>query len=208
LLYSFGIISGMLVPDAAALRDTAEALRIAEESSDDLMLVGIQMTRGITLFRRDDPERAVGFDILNRVRHVAAGHATIAALLVDIHIAEEKAHRGDLDDAIALSESVVNNQFDTGEMIYRGPATAILVESLLARGAHGDLEAAQATNDRLAAVPVDPGFVLHELPLLRLRAQLARARGNDRYRDFRDKYRNRAVELRFEGHIAAAEAMT
>ena len=62
--------------------------------------------------------------------------------------------------------------------------------------------------DRLAAVPTDPGFVLHELPLLRLRALLARARGDEvGYRDFADKYRTMANDLGFEGHMAIAAAM-
>jgi adenylate cyclase len=84
-----------------------------------------------------------------------------------------------------------------------------LVEALLRRGADGDLQAAQAEVDRLAAVPTDPGFVLHEIWLLRLRALLARARGDEAgYREFRDRYHAKATECGFEGHIAVAEAMT
>ena len=66
----------------------------------------------------------------------------------------------------------------------------------------------QATIDWLAAVPTDPGFVLHEIWLLRLRALLARARGDeDAYRDYRDRYRDMATSLGFEGHTRWAEAM-
>jgi adenylate cyclase len=44
--------------------------------------------------------------------------------------------------------------------------------------------------------------------LLRLRALLARSRGdNARYRDFADRYRERATSLGLEGHMATAEAM-
>ena len=44
--------------------------------------------------------------------------------------------------------------------------------------------------------------------LLRLRALLARARRDEAgYRDFRDRYRDMAKTLGFEGHIAWAEAM-
>ncbi|MGO9155941.1 hypothetical protein, partial [Mycobacterium sp.] len=71
-----------------------------------------------------------------------------------------------------------------------------------------DIAEAQAAIDTLAAVPTDPGFVLHELPLLRMRALLARAHGDDdAYRDYRDRYRDMAKTLGFEGHIAWAEAM-
>jgi hypothetical protein len=44
--------------------------------------------------------------------------------------------------------------------------------------------------------------------LLRLRALLARAQDNEaRYREYRDRYRDMARTLGFEGHIAWAEAM-
>ena len=66
----------------------------------------------------------------------------------------------------------------------------------------------EAAIERLAAVPTDPGFVPHELPLLRLRALVAQARGDDAaYRDFRHRYRQMANDLGFEGHIAMAQAM-
>jgi hypothetical protein len=77
------------------------------------------------------------------------------------------------------------------------------VQSLLQRGADADLLEVQAAIERLAAVPTDPGFVLHELPLLRLRALLARAHGDAAaYTHFRDRYRDMAKTLGFEGHIA------
>jgi hypothetical protein len=59
----------------------------------------------------------------------------------------------------------------------------------------------------LAPLPTDPGYVLQEIWLLRLRALLAQADGDDAaYRDYRDRYRDMARTLRFEGHIAWAEA--
>jgi adenylate cyclase len=129
--------------------------------------------------------------------------------VVDIHLAEQKARSGDLDGAIELARAVLEDLFDSGGAFWSALATAVLVEALLRRGADGDLQAAQAEVDRLAAVPTDPGFVLHEIWLLRLRALLAQAHGDEaRYRDFADRYRKLATELGFEGHIALAEAMT
>ncbi|MGO9693843.1 MAG: hypothetical protein ACLPYO_08540 [Mycobacterium sp.] len=56
--------------------------------------------------------------------------------------------------------------------------------------------------------PTDPGYVLFEVPLLRLRALLARARDDAAtYAQFRDRYRDMAKTLGFEGHIALAGAM-
>jgi hypothetical protein len=49
---------------------------------------------------------------------------------------------------------------------------------------------------------------MHEIWLLRLRALLARMRGDGAaYRDCRDRYRDMAKTLGYEGHIAWAEAM-
>ena len=66
----------------------------------------------------------------------------------------------------------------------------------------------RAAIERLAVAQTDPGFVLNDIWLLRLHALLARAHGNEaRYREYRDRYRDMAKTLEFEGHIAWAEAM-
>jgi hypothetical protein len=62
--------------------------------------------------------------------------------------------------------------------------------------------------ERLATAPAAEGLVMPDIWLLRLRALLARAHGDDaRYREYRDRYRDMARTLGFEGHIAWAEAM-
>jgi hypothetical protein len=51
-------------------------------------------------------------------------------------------------------------------------------------------------------------LVIREIWLLRLRALLARAHGDaEAYKQFRERYRDMAKSLGFEGHIAWAEAM-
>ena len=66
---------------------------------------------------------------------------------------------------------------------------------------------AEATIARLAAAPAD-GSVIRDVWLLRLRALLARARGDDDgYRELRDRYREMATSLGFEGHMQWAAAM-
>jgi hypothetical protein len=50
--------------------------------------------------------------------------------------------------------------------------------------------------------------VIRDIWLRRLRALLARARGDEAaYRDYRDHYRAMATSLGFEGHMEWAEAM-
>ena len=88
------------------------------------------------------------------------------------------------------------------------PATGVLVETLLGRGAEGDVAEAEVAIERLAAAPADDGLAIRDIWLLRLRALLARARGDDvAYKDFLSRYRMMAESLGFEGHIDWAEAM-
>ena len=62
--------------------------------------------------------------------------------------------------------------------------TGVLVETLLERGDQGDLAEAQEEFDRLANLAADDGSAMLEITLLRLRALLSRARGDDiAYRD-------------------------
>jgi hypothetical protein len=76
------------------------------------------------------------------------------------------------------------------------------------QGATLDLAEAEAAIERLATAPADEGLVIRDIWLLRLRALLARAHGGDAgYAQFRDRYRDMARSLGFEGHIAWAEAM-
>jgi hypothetical protein len=86
--------------------------------------------------------------------------------------------------------------------------TGVLVETLLDRGAESDVAEAEAAIERLAAAPTDEGLAVRDIWLLRLRALLAGAHGDDAaYRDYRDRYCAMATSLGFEGHIAWAEAM-
>lgn len=207
---AFAILNSARLSDEAAILDTAEALKRAEQSGDDLALIAARCARGIALVNCLDSQTNVDDELAQleeaiRSRRFSAGEIN----RFGIHVASRKSKDGDLDGAIEIARGVVDFLFETGEMLCRGPATMILVESLLNRGAEADLQEARGAIDRLAAVPTEPGFVLHELPLLRLRALLARADGDKtRYRTFADRYRARATELDFEGHMALAASMS
>ena len=147
------------------------------------------------LVHGDAAQRPDGLELLARYREASLehGYATDAVRYVSTEFAKEKARIGDIDGAVQTARGAVEFCFDSGDMAARGPAVATLVESLLRRGGQGDLMEAGHAIERLAAVPVDPGFVLHELPLLRMRALLARAHGDEAgYRDFADRYRDMA----------------
>jgi hypothetical protein len=105
--------------------------------------------------------------------------------------------------------AAVDHLFREGQLLAWGtPATGVLVETLLDRGAESDVVEAEAAIERLAAAPADEGPVVRDIWLLRLRALLSRALGDDvAYRDSAERYREMAESLGFEGHIDWAEAM-
>jgi adenylate cyclase len=183
---------------------------MAEQSGDDMALPIARTARGVILVHRGGAEREAGFDLLAQAHLAAIQERFVKTLvpIVDIHLAQERARLADLDGAIGLSRAVVDELFDSGGSVWNALAASVLVESLLRRGGDKDVLDAQDAIDRLAAVPTDRGFVLHEIWLLRLRALLAQAHGDAAaYADFRDRYRDMAKSLGFEGHIAWAEAM-
>jgi hypothetical protein len=104
--------------------------------------------------------------------------------------------------------AAVDQLFRDRQSLWSIPATGVLVETLLDRGAAGDMVEAEAAIERLAA-RTDPETVLNKVLLLRLQALLARARGDAAaYAHFLDHYRDMARSLEFDGHIAWAEAMS
>jgi adenylate cyclase len=91
----------------------------------------------------------------------------------------EKLRLGDVDRAIESARTVTTEVRETGAAIWDGLSMSVLVEALLQRCGEADLEEAHVAIDRLAGLPIDPGLVLHETCLLRLRALLARAHGDE-----------------------------
>jgi adenylate cyclase len=208
--YVFAVPYGVLLPDAAALRDTAETLAIAERSGDDLALDLARATRGVTLLYQDGQERQAGLALLTTTRERAetARFAATALPIIDLHIATEKLRLGDVDKAIESARTVATEVRETGAAIWDAHSTRVLVDALVQRCGEGDLKEAQVAIDRLAALPTDPGLVLNETCLLRLRALLARAHGDDTaYRRLRDRYHARVTSLGFEGQMQWADAM-
>ena len=169
------------------------------------------MRRGVasSCRRATAAERGVALELLRRARDAQVRQRFLpTATLADVRIVELTAEGGEVQGAIESARSIVDQLFENGEKYMRGVATAALVESLLRRGSDPDMQEAAAAIERLAAVPTDPGFVLNEIWLLRLRGLLARAHGDAAaYAHFRDRYRDMAKSLGFEGHMEWAEAM-
>ena len=208
--YGFAIQYGVLRADDSAVRASEEAVQTAEGASNDLALSLAEYTLGVALLNRDAAaDRHRGLELMVQARDMwLRERAPFLVPVTELWAARERARRGDRDAAIAVMRQAVDELHQAGRLGYGVWGTGVLVETLLERGAEGDLAEAQEAIDRLANLPADDGSAMREITLLRLRALLARARGDDvAYRDLVSRYRAMAESLGFEGHIAWAEAM-
>ncbi len=211
LLFKYNLIPlGVWLPDDASVQETTEMLEIAERSGDDLTLACALYIHGVALVTHDAARRDEAFALLAAAREAALEERFTmgAATLVNLFVGNEKLRTGDPDGAIELLRPSIEEQYARPERVIVGATVAALVKALAYRGRPADLLEAQAAIDRLAALPTEPGFVMQDLWLLSMRAVMAQAHGDEAaYRDHRDRYRDMANSLGFEGHIAWAEAM-
>jgi len=207
-VYVVGIPYGVFRPDAAALIDTKEALERAERSGDETALAVARSARGVVLAYRDEPECDEGVALLERVRDAILRERFSHPMTpyINIELARASARAGNLDQAIELCRPYANS--NQNEMSVFGLAVTVLVESLLRRGGDADDEEVDQAIDDLAAYAATTRLVVYPLLVLRLRALIARARGDAAaYQDFVERYRVQAESLGLDGHVAMAAAM-
>jgi class 3 adenylate cyclase len=210
--YLPAISCGVLLPDDVALRDISEALQIAERFGNDIALGAVEETMTVALLHRDSAaERQRGVEFLQLTRNMCLQGRYYASELaaLDVYDARETARLGDLDGAIPRIRSAVDEMFHARQFHGAVAAAPLLIETLLDRAGDGDAAEAEGVVERLAAAPLEAGYVIRDVILLRMRAMMARERGEESaYREWRDRYRAIATSLGFEGHMAMAEAMT
>jgi hypothetical protein len=211
-VYLAGIVTGVLMPDDSAMRAIEDALQIAERAGHDFALAQAREILGFALVHRDTAEeRDRGQQLLAEVGEMFRRQGQQGNDLpgIEVYSARERARRGDRDEAIRLMRAAVDHLVRQGQLLGLGiPATGVLVETLIDRGTDGDVAEVEAAIERLATAPADEGLAIRDVWLQRMRALLAQAHGDEaRYREHRDRYRDMAKTLGFEGHIALAEAM-
>jgi hypothetical protein len=208
--YGFAIQYGVLRADDSAVRAIEEAVQTAEGSSNVVALSLAEYTLGVALLSRDAAaDRHRGLDVMGKNRDIwLRERAPFMVPVADLFAARERATRSGPDAAIPVMRKAVDELHQAGRLFYGVWGSGILMETLLERGAEGDLAEAQEAIDQLANLPADDGSAMVDVTLLRLRALLARARADETaYRDYRDRYRTMANSLTFDGHIAWADAM-
>jgi adenylate cyclase len=208
--YGLGIWNGVLAADDGAIHTTESALRTVEASGDNYAVVMVKNLLSCALLLRGaEGDRNRGLELLALTRDMAVERQYLGSELpvIDVYFGRDQARGGDADGGIPVLRKSVHDMVTRGQVGYYIPAVGVLVETLLDRGADGDVAEAEAAMARLAAAPAD-GSVIRDVWLLRLRALLARAEGDEAgYRDLRDRYRDMARALSFEGHVAWADAM-
>ncbi len=209
--YGLGIQYGVLRVDESALRDIEEAVQTAAGSSSNLVLSLAEYTLGVALLdQAATADRSRGVQLMVQFRDRCLMDSVLFLIPVaELWVARDRADRGDRDAAIPLMRQAVEELHQAGGLAYGLWATGVLAETLLQRGAAGDIAEAQELIDRLAALGAEEHWATREITLLRLRALLARARGDDAaHLDLVSRYRAMAKSLGFERHLAWAEAMT
>jgi class 3 adenylate cyclase len=210
--YGPGIPLGVVRPDDSAMREIEDAVRMAERTGIDSTLSNAQLALGLALVHRQTvAERDRGHKLLTEVSGAfqRRGFNLSDLAAVQTYLARESARRGDRDGAISTMRGAVEHLFRDGQLLgWAVPVTRVLVETLLERGADDDMAEAAATIERLAAAPTEASLVPRDIMLLRLQALLARARGDaEAYSHVKNRYRDMARTLEFDGHIAWADAM-
>ena len=205
------VIYGVIEADDSTLRPFEEAMQRAEELGNDFARAGAHFALGTALlYRHAAADRRRGLEMMIHARDVGLPeNAPSLVPVAHVWIAREIARSGDPDEAMSMMRQAVGELRQAERIGWDICSTTVFVETLLERGEDGDLAEAQVEIERMANAQSDPGSAALDITLLRLRALIARAFGDDSaYTDLTDQYRAMAKSLGFEGHIAWAEAMT
>ncbi|CAM2767197.1 AAA family ATPase [Mycobacterium intermedium] len=204
-----GMVYGVFLPDESALHAMETAVQTCKATGNDFALASAEYSLGMMLvFSSATVDRQRGLEILVRERATLVERIPSLVPVTDLVTAPERIRRGERDIAIPVVRDTVAELYAAGRIGYALCGSSILVEALLERGANGDLDEAREAIDQLAALAASHGdWAILNVTLLRLRALLARARGDDDYQDLLGRHREIARSLGYEGHIAWATAM-
>jgi hypothetical protein len=201
-----GLPRGVLLADGPALEEIETALALAARSSDDMALVLLRMTFATALIHHG-AERQSGFEQIRLLREtcVEEQFALNIVPFLDAYLALSTAEQGQPDLAVAQLRVLADDMLRDKNFANADLAICFLAETLLSQG---HIDDAAEEIERLAGTNRALGWITRDVTVLRLRALVAHARGdNSTYCELRDRYRAVASDLGFEGHMAWAQAM-
>ncbi|MGB3333928.1 MAG: adenylate/guanylate cyclase domain-containing protein [Mycobacterium sp.] len=208
--YGFALQYGVLRPSAAAEQACQEAVQCAQRASSDRALGLAGYALAVVLLNRDTAaDRHRGLELMTQTRDIwLRKRALFLIPVTDVWAARETARSGDCDAAITAMREAVDDLRDAGNVFYGVWGTGVLVETLLERGAEGDLTEADEAIHWLASLPAGQSSAMCEIALLRLTALLCRARGDVvAGAEAVNRYRALAESLGFELHTDWARAL-
>ena len=204
------IARGIVLADDVAVAEIEEALRTSERSSDEIAVILIRMALGIVLVHYGTDNSQRGYDILSELREtcVKERYALNVVPILNVYAGREKVDQGNVDDGVEQLRAACDDMVETGNIGNLDLATVALVEALLARGSADDVIEAEEAVERLVTSLGEAVWVSRAVSGMRLRALIARSRGDHAtYEALKGQYRRAATELGFEGHMAWAAAM-
>ena len=155
--YGHAIHFGALRADDSLVRACEDALQTAHRASNDRAVGLAGYALAIGLLNQDAAaDRHRGLELMMQTRDLwLRKRALFLIPVTDVFTARERARRGDRDAAISAMRQAVDELRQAEHLFYGVWGTGVLVETLLERGAEGDLAEAQA-GDRLVGEPARP----------------------------------------------------
>jgi adenylate cyclase len=207
LTYKYaGIPRGLYLARDEVLDELEAAMMSAERSSDDMSVVLSRFTFAIASIHHG-AHRGRGYDAMRALREVCINEQFALNLLpaFESYLALERADNGDVEGAIHSWRAIAEGMERAGAMSNMDLPLMFTAEQLTERG---DYDEAAREIDRLATLGADLNWESREIAALRLRVLLARARGDmATYRALLVRYRAKADELGFEGHMLWAREL-
>ncbi len=150
--YGFAMQYGVLRADDSVVRASEDAVQTAHRASSDRAMGLAGYTLAVGLLNQDAAaDRQRGLELMMQTRDIwLRKRALFLIPVTDLWAARETARRGDRDAAIPVMRQAVDELRQAGHLFYGVWGTGVLVETLLERGAEGDLAEAQEAFDRLA----------------------------------------------------------
>ncbi len=207
--YGFAIQYGVLRADRSVLRACEAALQTARSASSDRAVGLAAYTLAVGLLNQDtSADRVLGLELMMQARDIwLRKRAHFLIPVTDLWASRETARGGDHDAAIPVMRQAVG-ELRRGYRFYGIWGTRVLVETLLQRGAEGDLAEAEEAIGWLPNPSTHHTSGMLQVTRLCLDALMAGARGDVAgHHDLAIRYCALAKSLSYEGHIDQATNM-
>ena len=204
-----GVPRGALLADDAALTEIEDAMRIAEQTSDDIALLLARMAHALTLFHHSPAAREEAYAVMSELRDICLANSCAVNVvpLFDAYFALRRTESGDFAGAIQGLRVALDHMMASGNFGNTDVTLTLLVETQLDRGAAEDIVEAEALIAGFASGVYDQIPAPRDINTARLRTLLARARGDRNYPELLERYRDLARAFGLEGHVRWAESL-